>query len=121
MADTNIIAESVQAFGIWNTPTAGKVIVTIPATSLPNGLYMVWTCARYGANANFESDMELRRDGVSILRLDVASVSQAWAPQLPVYLQLNGSQALSINAILGAIAAGTYKATLIARCIWQPL
>lgn len=96
-------------------PGAGGIVVRIPPEQLPPGRYLVRAQVGYGVKPGVESNMELRRDGKSILRLDCPQVSEYTAPWVEVRLRLDGTQDLSVNAITVAAAGQIYKASLVAR------
>lgn len=118
--------QSVSAYGSLQgteTATANAVIATIPSASLPAGKYKV-TVTHFVSAATSPSlvdNVNLRAGSTVLARvLHLAAVNNSTAytfvPKLEVYVELDGSTALSINFIanFGAGESQTHNAQIIA-------
>ena len=111
----DIAANSVSAYGTATTPADGAAIVTIAAGSLPAGRYRIHTQVGYGATAGLIDGMELRAGGTSLTRQLVApsANAEAW-PQWETYRELDGSTALTVNAVGAGPVGSVYRAVIVA-------
>lgn len=107
--------DSVNAVGTATTPGAGAAIATIAAAVLPKGKYRVSVLPGAGgtglATAN---DMQLKKGAtvVGTLFVQGGTTNTGYARQDFEQVSLDGSTALSVNAIAGG--AGVYNAVLTA-------
>lgn len=99
-------------------PTAGAAIVTIASGSLPRGTYRVLVTAGLGLGGvpavADENNMELRKGATVISDLTVVAAVNGAQVQQEFIVELDGTQALSVNAIGAATASVTYNAMLVA-------
>lgn len=116
--------ESVAGFGTatGNNTSAGAVIATIPAASLPAGRYKV-TVAHFisaATNPGMFNNVALKKGAVSIATImhlqNFNAGSYPYDPQLEMIVDLNGATALNVTFIdnLGATETQTHHAQIIA-------
>lgn len=103
--------------GTVTAPAAGAAIVTIAAGSLPRGTYRVVVSAGYGGTADIINNMEVRKGATVISDLYVIAAVNASPVQQEFIVELDGAQALSVNAIALGAAGSVYNAMLVATRI----
>lgn len=111
---------SVAAGATAAAPTAGTAVATIAAGSLPAGLYDidVWIAMNGTlAAATDTSNMMLKAGSTTIIaKLAYAAngTSNPAAGPFRVRYSMDGSSALTVNAVASATASSVYSATIIA-------
>lgn len=119
------IGDSVSAFGamVGDNTAAGKPILTIPAGSLPAGMYQVdiYTQTPTITNPSISDNVELRAGANSVVRVQFHIVAQnapSSQPKTPltVYRRLDGATPLSLNFVANFAATETqdWHCTLVA-------
>ncbi len=112
--------QSLTNYGTQTAPTVGLVIATIAAP--PKGLYEVHVMARIttgGTNASIADNLQLQL-GATVLRQLVNPVvainSNLFIGEYVTTHRLNGTSALTVNAVANDNAGGTvYAVSLWAR------
>jgi hypothetical protein len=107
------VADTVAAAGSVGGTGAGTVIVTIPASQLPAGIYLVTVTTRIPVDsANEDSNMELRRGGVLVARLFAGNTG---VPNPPMRVTLDGTQSLDVRVGSFGPTTVVYNAALTAQ------
>lgn len=107
------LSDSLQAGGAVTAPGAGAAIATVAAP--PAGTYLVTVSAGTGAGTPVAADvgnMQLKK-GATVVALLAHPISTT-APMPPVRVTLDGSTALTVNAVGVATAGVVYVATIVA-------
>lgn len=109
------LGDSVGAAGSAVAPAANAAIVTIAAGSLPSGEYEVRVRGMYGGTADTINNMNLRKGGAAVMTLSVSTAING-EPDMTVLprITLDGTQALTVNAINAGAASTVYRAEIIA-------
>lgn len=103
--------------GTVTAPGAGAAIVTIAAASLPRGTYRVLVSVGYGGTADVINNMELRKGTTVISDLYVIATVNGSPVQQEFIVELDGAQALSVNAIAAGALGTVFNAMLVATRI----
>lgn len=110
--------ETVQGYGTAVAPAAAAAIATIASGNLPSGYYKVSAQVDIdaGAPAAAERDnMQLQAGATVLKRIIVNPVaSGAIGDSGDTYINLNGSTALTVNAVGNATASVVYRASITA-------
>lgn len=111
-----ILSDSVAASGNQTAPGANVAIVTIAAGSLPAGLYAIDVYAGFGGTVEnvANNNMNFRRGGTAITQLLLSHLANVSATKTSYRLRLDGTQSLSVNAIVAASANSVYLAQIVA-------
>lgn len=115
VAAGNTFGNSVGVVGTVTAPGANAAITTLSAPVA--GLYQIDTVAGYGANPETVTDfnMNLRAGATAISQLLVFGANSSRSATF--YRRLDGSTALTINAIAAGSAGSVYVAQIIATKI----
>ena len=110
--------DTVSGYGTASAPSAGDAVVTIAAGNLPAGYYRVAVDVRVdGTVGTAERDnVEVRRGGTAVRRVLVSDAADS-VGQGDLYVNLSGSQALTVNAVGAATASSVYSAVISATRI----
>ena len=108
--------DSVSAYGTAAAPSAGGAVATLSSASLPMGFYEIVVDVRLdGTMGTAERDnFEVRRGSTAISRVLVSDVADATPGSVRLYLNLTGSQNVSVNATGAATASSVYAANIVA-------
>lgn len=93
-------------------PAAGAAIVTLAAPA--KGTYRVRVRAGYGATPGVLNNMEIRRAAAALKTLFVPAVASTDRDTILDAVKLDGTQALSVNAIAAAGAGQIFVAEISA-------
>lgn len=113
------VGASVGVAGSATAPAASAAIATIAAASLPAGTYRVYVKTGFAGTAGTLNDFEVRKGSTDVvtplLALALANTTQ---DRVLDSVELDGSQALTLNAIAGHGATnGVYVGELVATRI----
>lgn len=109
------LGDSVGVAGSAVAPAANAAIVTLGSGSLPAGEYEVRARGMYGGTADVINNMNLRKGATPIMTLSVSTAING-EPDMTVVprITLDGSTALTINAVAAGAASTVYRAEIIA-------
>lgn len=111
---------SVAAGATAAAPTAGTAVATIASGSLPAGLYRVAVWIGMSGtlvSATDTSNMALKQGATTViakLPYTANGTSNPVAGPYEAQLSLDGSAALTVNAVASATASSVYSASIIA-------
>jgi hypothetical protein len=105
----------VGAAGSVVAPTANAAIVTVASGSLPAGEYEVRARGMYGGTADTINNMVLKKGAATLMTLSVNTAINS-EPDMTILprVTLDGSTALTINAVNAGAASTVYRAEIIA-------
>lgn len=111
------IRESVSDVATVTAPGAGAAIVTIASGNLTQGSYRVVVICGYGGTADVINNMELRKGSTVISDLYVQAVANSNVTVPFERIELDGTQALSVNATLAGAVNTVFNAMIVATKI----
>lgn len=109
-------SDTVAQAGTAAAPGANVAVATIAAGSLPAGTYRVY--ARLYLTGTAETQRlngSLRRGGVEVVKVETPGVASVYGDVMVERVTVDGTQALSLNAVANATAGSVYDALLTAQ------